>query len=132
MSSSNSARRSDLLASGAELFLYPNRRKIFFRRIAIIMILEVLLVSFSAGHVVGEGRSALQHPLPNLLAAFGADRGESERTTRRPGEKEACCAPRNTSVELDFTPFVDQLAKAWNGSSLAIVRQLIPVAVQVR
>ena len=50
----------------------------------------------------------------------------------RPGEKEACCAPPKTSVELDFTPFVDQLAKAWNGSSLSIVRQLIPVVVQVR
>ena len=89
-------------------------------------------MSFSAGHAVGEGRSALQHPLPNLLAACGADRGESERTPRRPGEKQACCAPPKTSVELDFTPFADQLAKAWNGSSLAIVRQLIQVAVQVR
>ena len=69
MSSSNSARRSEPLASGAELFLYRTEGKYFFQRIAIIMILGVLLVSFSAGHAVGEGRSALQRSLPDLLVA---------------------------------------------------------------
>ena len=94
MSSSNSARRSDLLASGTELFLYRTEAKYFFQRIVILMILGVLLVSFSAGHAVGEGRSALQRFLPNLLAAYGAaDRGESAGTTSR--ERSLLCSAKN-------------------------------------
>ena len=64
-----------------------------FQRIAIIMILGVFLVSFSAGHAVGGGRSDLQRSLPNLLVAFGADRGESAGTTWR--ERSLLCSAKN-------------------------------------
>ena len=71
----------------------PNRRKIFFQSIAIIVILGVLLVSFSAGHAVGEGRSALQRSLPDLRAAYGSDIGESAGTTWR--ERSLLCSAKN-------------------------------------